>query len=578
MRSLSLLPPALLVLAGGIVLAPGTRTNGARTKAAAPLLRGKAVGGATVAVPVPGARLTVVALTSGTCPLTLRYGPTLARLERAYAKKGVRFVFVNPEPDARAGEGAAARKRLGLSGPVVHDAAWAQKLGAKTTAETFVIDAAGTVRYRGAVDDQYTIGASLPAPRHRYLGDALEALLAGKAPKVTKTDAPGCLLALAPPAAPVVPVYHGDVERVVQANCLTCHREGGSAPFALDSYAAVKARAPMIQYAVERGIMPPWTAKPGSGPWRNDRTLSAGDRAKLTTWAEKGTPKGDPKRATKAPKFVPGWTIGTPDAVFALPQAVAIPAEGTMPYENVDVPTGLTEEKWVRAIEIVPGDRRVVHHVLVFALRPGQGRRGDGGEGLGGFFGGYVPGNSAMVYADGIAKRLPKGTVLRFQIHYTPNGTATTDRTKIGVIYAPKPEHEVQTLGLHNLHFAIPPRTKDYSVQAEVTTPFDARILSFLPHMHLRGQAARYEVIHPDATREPLLEVPRYDFNWQINYIYREPRTLHAGDRLVYTAWYDNTEGNRANPDPDKTVHWGEQTFDEMMLGYVEFIRPGATP
>ena len=582
MRPLTTLTLGAAALAAGLLFAASARQGAVPVKAVGrtiPTLRGQSVAGGAVAIPVAGARFTVVALTSTTCPLCLKYGPTLAKLEDAYAAKGVRFVFVNPETDANVAETRAAAKRLGLNGPQVASPAWARTLGARTTTETFVLDAKGGVRYRGAVDDQHSLGASLPAPRKRYLALALDALLAGKAPAVAATSAPGCLLALPAPAAKAV-AYYGGVERIVQENCLPCHREGGVAPFRLDSYESTKARAPMMRYVVEKGIMPPWHAKKGSGPWRNDRTLSAEDRQALLTWADRGTPKGDPKLATKAPEFVPGWTIGRPDAVFELPTPVAVRADGTMPYKNVDVPTNLLEDKWVRSIEIVPGDRRAVHHVLVFAREPGakRGRFQELSEGLGGFFGGYVPGNSAMAYAPGIAKRLPKGSVLRFQIHYTPYGTATTDRTKIGLIYADRPEHEVQTIGLANLFFQIPPKTKDYGVQAEVTSPWNAEIISFLPHMHLRGQAARYEVVHADGSSEPLLEVPRYDFNWQTNYVYREPKSIRAGDKLVYTAWYDNTEGNRANPDPTRAVHWGEQTFDEMMLGYVEFIVPGQSP
>lgn len=588
MKPLTSLTLAGTLLSAGVIVAAGSRQSAAPADRGAGIgrtvgtLRAKAVTGAATTVPVAGAKFTVVALTSTTCPLCLRYGPTLARLEDAYAKKGVQFVFVNPESDANGAEVKATIKRLGLNGSYVTDPAWARKLGAKTTTETFVLDAKGQVRYRGAVNDQYSIGAALPKPRHNYLVGAIDALLAGKAPPVASTPAPGCLLALSEPIV-AVPAYHGNVEAIVQKNCLSCHREGGVAPFKLDSYAAVKARAPMIKYVVETGIMPPWHAAKGSGPWRNDRTLSEADRNALMTWADKGTPKGDPKRATAPPQFVPGWTIGKPDAVLSLPKPIAIPADGVMPYENVDVPTDFAEDRWVRKIEIVPSDRRVVHHVLVFVRQSGPRKGGrlarlaEATEGLGGFFGGYVPGNSAMVYADGIAKRLPKGAVLRFQIHYTPNGTATTDRTKIGLVFAPKPEHEVRTIGLVNLRFAIPPNAPNHEVTAQITTPSDAEILSFLPHMHLRGKAARYERIAGDGTRSTMLDVPKYDFNWQLNYIYKEPLRINAGDKIVYTAWYDNSEGNRANPDPSKTVHWGEQTFNEMMLGYIEYIVSGQT-
>ncbi len=538
MKPLFPLALASTLLGAGLLAGAGSLSKGEGVRGRV-ALRGRGVAGGPVVAPVPGARLTVVALTSTTCPLCLRYGPTLARLEDAYAAKGVRFVFVDPEPDATAAGGRAAVARLGLGGPYVLSPEWARALGARTTTETFVLDAAGRTLYRGAVDDQHAIGASLPRPRHRYLADALDAVLAGRRPRVAATPAPGCALALGPTAA-AVPAYYGRVEGVVQKNCLPCHREGGAAPFRLDSYGATKARAPMIREVVERGIMPPWhaakgAAAKGSGPWRNDRSLGDADRRALLDWAGGGTPKGDPKRAAAPPRFVPGWTIGRPDAVFAIPEALAVPAEGTMPYRNVEVATGFAEDRWVRRIEVLPSDRRVVHHVLVFVRKPGEG--GSPREGLDGFFGGYVPGNSAMAYGDGVAKRLPKGAVLRFQIHYTPNGTATTDRTRIGLVFAPRPEHEVFTLGLSNPFFSIPPNAADHEVRAEVASPFDAEILSFLPHMHLRGKAARYELARADGTRRTLLEVPRYDFNWQTNYVAATPIPVRRGERVVYTAW-----------------------------------------
>ncbi len=586
MKPLTSLALSGTLLSTGLIVGATSRGGAASAGPAGrsiSVLRGKAISGAAVSIPVAGAKFTVVALTSTTCPITLRYGPTLARLEDAYAAKGVRFIFVNPESDAKDADARAAIKRLGLNGPYVKAAAWAQKLGAKTTTETFVLDAKGGVRYRGAVDDQYAIGAALPKPRHRYLADALDALLAGKKPPVATTPAPGCLLALSVPAAPAVPVYHGEVEAIVQKNCLSCHREGGPAPFALDSFASVKARAPMIKYVVEKGIMPPWYAAKGAGPWRNDRTLSDADRKSLMTWAEKETPKGNPAKATAPPKFVRGWTIGKPDAVFSIPEPLAVPAEGTMPYRIVDVPTGFTEDRWVKGIEVVPGDRRVVHHVLVFVRQPGvaktrQERLADATEGLNGFFGGYVPGNSGLEYPAGMAKRIPKGSILRFQIHYTPNGTATTDQTKIGLVFSGTPEHEVHTTALRNLRFSIPPKADNHAVTAEIKAPWNAEILSFLPHMHVRGKAARYEIVRADGTRSTLLDVPRYDFNWQLNYVYKKPMSVKAGDQLIYTAWYDNSEKNPANPDPNRNVGWGEQTYDEMHLGYLEFIIPGQKP
>jgi thiol-disulfide isomerase/thioredoxin len=540
--------------------------------------------GEAVAAPVDGAPATVIALSSITCPLCQKYGPSLAAIEDDYQARGVRFIFLNPMTSESAGEMAQLVKTLGLDGAYVHDprGVWTTALQAKTTTETFVLNAKGQLVYRGAIDDQYAIGAALPAPKNRWLADALDAALEGRLPKVASTSAPGCLLnGGAETGANAVPTFHADIQPIIQKSCLPCHRSEGVAPFSLDGYEAVKSRAKMLDFVIEAGIMPPWFAEKGSGPWRNDMSLPEGDHEKLKAWIESGMPKGDPNRAPAPIKFESGWTIGRPDAVFSLPEPVKIEASGVMPYVNINVPTGFTEDKWVERIEVVPGDRRAVHHVLVFVRTPADAPDSEAGDlraELSGFFGVYVPGNSSLIYPDGLAKRIPKGAILRFQIHYTPYGQASQDQTKIGLVFAENPPRsEVQTASLANLFFSIPPGAQSHPVEAQIRVPRDVQILSFLPHMHVRGSAARYELQNPQGS-QVLLNVPRYDFNWQLNYVLAKPLDVRAGETIKFTAWYDNSDQNPANPDPSKTVRWGPQTFNEMHLGYVEYIVPGLAP
>jgi hypothetical protein len=252
-----------------------------------------------------------------------------------------------------------------------------------------------------------------------------------------------------------------------------------------------------------------------------------------------------------------------------------------MPYQNVVVETHLEKEQWVQAIEVRPGNPGVVHHVLVFIQGTDEedGPRDDGADERSGYWGIYVPGNSTLVYPEGYAKRIPKGARLRFQMHYTPNGTATEDSTRIGLVFAKEePKHEVRVAGVVNAGFRIPPGADNHQVVASIkSVPTDIQILAFLPHMHLRGKAARYDLISGGDTRT-MLDIPRYDFNWQLLYRYAEPVSVKAGDTLRFTAWYDNSSGNPANPDPNKEVKWGPQTQDEMHLGYVEYIVPGSKP
>jgi len=551
-------------------------------------LGGVDLSGYKVTVPWNGAKATIIALSSTTCPLCQKYGPTLAALEDSYSKKGVKFVFVNPSTTESAGEMSQLIKQLGLNGPYVHDpkGTWTQKLGAKTTTETFVLDKNGKLLYRGAVDDQYAIGAALPKPKNRYLANALDAVLAGKPVKVSATSAPGCLLNGESVAMnEAIPTFHGKIQHIVQRSCMPCHRPGGVAPFSLDGYEAVKSRAKMLEFVVDEGIMPPWFAKQG-GPWRNDMSLPDADKAALKAWIAGGTPKGDPKDAPVPNSYVSGWTIGKPDATFQLPEPVTIKESGVMPYANINVPTNFTEDKWVEKIEVLPGDKRAVHHILVFVRTAESANQGrlqrvadpDAREELGGFFGIYVPGNSALTYPKGLAKRIPKGAVLRFQIHYTPYGKASTDQSKIGFVFAKEPpKSEVHTASVANLRFAIPPGDPNYQVDAQLRVPTDVQLLSFLPHMHVRAKAAKYELTAGGKTTA-LLDVPRYDFNWQLNYVLQFPISVKAGDTLKFTAWYDNSDKNPANPDPTKTVRWGSQTFDEMHLGYIEYITPGEKP
>ena len=436
-----------------------------------------------------------------------------------------------------------------------------------------MLDAARTVLYRGAIDDQYGLGYSRDEPRQRYLAAALNDVLAGRALSVAATTAPGCELAIdrKPSLTPLT--YHARVERIVQNNCVECHRKDGVAPFGLTTYEEVVAQKGMIRKVVDRGTMPPWFAaaapKGRHSPWANDRSLPDADKADLLAWLGGDLKKGDPADAPLARTYETGWQIGKPDVVYQLPRPIPVKAQGTMPYQIVTVATELDEDRWVKGLEVRPTAREVVHHVLVFAVPKGAPR------GIGeaqGFFAAYVPGSTGVVYQDGMAKKLPKGTTLVFQLHYTPNGTVTTDQTRLGLVWAKEPpKREVRVTSAANRWFQIPPGAVNYQLVAVRSLPEGAKITAFFPHAHLRGKAARYEFRLADGTRKQLLDVPHYDFNWQLAYRFAEPVAVPPGGTLVYTAWYDNSDKNPANPDPTKAVKWGQQTTDEMHLGYVEY-------
>lgn len=541
---------------------------------------------------------TVIAFTSTSCPITKRYAPSLAALEKEMAARGVQFIYVNPietDPDADIAE---ARRTHGFKAPYARDPGGRIQvaLGARSTAEVFVLDAARTLVYRGAIDDQYGLGYSKNEPRQRYLVDAIDALAAARVPEIRATTAPGCALELRDESAvaksPVT--YHNRVSRIVQDNCAGCHHAGGIAPFSLETPADLASHAGMIRKVVDNGTMPPWFADPSvdtgtnavvATRWSNDRRLNPDDKKALLDWLAGDRAPGNPADAPIARAYPKDWEIGKPEAVFEIPQPIEVKATGRMPYQEVTVETGFAEDRWVQELEVRPTAREVVHHVLVFVdppdprgtNAPARRRRGEGG--VGNFFAVYVPGNNVLRYPEGLAKHLPAGASLRFQIHYTPKGTATRDQTRLGLKFARKtPEHEVRVAAIAPLQLVIPAGAANHEVRAALPVPFNARVLSFMPHMHLRGKAYRYELEDSQGRRSMLLDVPHYDFNWQLQYQLAEPLEVSAGSRLHGTAWFDNSAGNPANPDPGRDVKWGIQTEDEMALGYLEFIVPGIPP
>jgi len=530
-------------------------------------------------------RLTVFCLTSTSCPLSRKYLPTLADLAQQ-TPSGVQFILVNPiATDTQADMVVAAATVPGAR--YVHDpeGQLVRQLGATSTTDAVVVDAQRTVAYHGAVDDQYGFGYARDQPQRTYLADAIQALLAGKQPTVEATTAPGCELDFnAKQIGDTTVTYHGRISRIIQRHCLECHREGGLGPFPLGTYADVAAHAGMIETVIEKKTMPPWfaaapgqtdTAKPQPLIWENDRSLSAHDRDELLAWLRGGQPRGDEADAPAPVVFPDSWQIGTPDAVWEFAEAIPIKATGVMPYQYVTVDTGLMESKWVQAIEIQAGNPEVVHHVIITVRQPDSTPADPRAEEEDGLWGGYVPGQAVWQYPEGYARYLPKGAQLVFQMHYTPNGMATTDRTRVGVIYAKEPpHHEVRVKGIANHRIQIPPGAAHHREEASLQLPVDATLLGFLPHLHLRGAACRYDVIDQQGKTETLLDIPRYDFNWQLLYRYAEPKALHAGDTIRFTAWFDNSDQNPANPDPTQTVRWGPQTFDEMLLGYVEYFLP----
>ena len=409
-------------------------------------------------------------------------------------------------------------------------------------------------------------------------------MLDGRRVNPAATTAPGCELdnSKAEAAASTPVTYHNRISRIMQNNCVECHREGGVGPFTLTSIDDVVAHAGMIRKVVERGTMPPWFAKHEEGkpsPWSNDRSLPTQDETDLLAWLNSDREIGDAKDAPLSRSFADGWVIGKPDAIYQIEEPIAVQASGFMKYKHAIVETNTTEDKWMVAAEVRPTAAEVVHHVLVFAIPPGVERQDLKLDETAGFFAAYVPGSNKVIYPEGHAKLLPKGSRLYFQIHYTPNGVATEDQMRVGVIFTDKPpRHEVRTFGVANTNIRIPANDGNHKETAQIRLPKDVTLLSFMPHMHVRGKAFRYEVEKPGEATEEILDVPYYDFNWQLPYQLVKPMELPKDSLLKVTAWFDNSDKNPANPDPTRTVPWGPQTYDEMMIGYIEYVVPVGTP
>jgi mono/diheme cytochrome c family protein len=366
--------------------------------------------------------------------------------------------------------------------------------------------------------------------------------------------------------------FSKEVAPIIYKNCAGCHRPGEVAPMSLLTYKDARPWARSIKEKVASGAMPPWHADPRYGEFSNDRRLSKKDIETIVAWVEGGAKEGDRKDLPPMPRFSDGWHIGTPDVVLTMNQEFNVPAEGTINYKYFLIPTGFKEDRWIQAAEIHPGNRSVVHHVIAFIIEPTGAGHGLSGrtrfEGLAG----YAPGEVATILPDGVGRLIKAGSFVVLQMHYTANGTAQKDRTSVGLVFSRKPVQKVSMGGAAiNRWFTIPAGDGNYEVKATYRFKEDSHIISLLPHMHLRGKDFTYTLVYPDGRSKVILSVPRYDFNWQTRYDLKEPLAAPRGSRLDCVAHYDNSPANKWNPDPTKSVRWGQQTWDEMMIGFVGF-------
>ncbi|MGD9723148.1 MAG: redoxin domain-containing protein [Pirellulales bacterium] len=513
------------------------------------------------------------------CPLARLYAPRLAQMARDYAAKEVAFLGVDANVQDTPTELVAFANMYQMEFPLLIDAgnALADKLGATRTPEVFLLDAQGVVRYHGRIDDQYVVGATHEKAQHRDLATAIDELVAGQPVATPSTKFTGCLISKVRKIEPHGEItYSGNVAAIINRHCVECHREGELAPFPLATYDDVAPWADTIREVVSQHRMPPWFADPAFGKFTNDCSMSADDTQTLLAWIDNGCPQGNPADVPPAPEFYTGWRMGEPDLVYEMEKPYTVPAEGTVEYQYFTVGPKLEKDLWVSIAECRPGNARVVHHVVLFAVPPGEKlAKLEEAQGRGQMIGVYAPGMNPWRYPAGTAMKIVAGSTLVIQMHYTPNGFEQSDKSMVALklLEPDDVKQEVRYGMVVNPSFEIPPHAENHVAEARKLFLKDSYVLNLFPHMHYRGKSFKFEAEFPDGRREVLLNVPHYDFNWQLRYDLAKPVFMPKGSRLVCTAVWDNSDANPLNPDPSQTVRFGLQSWEEMMVGYYTTIR-----
>jgi len=513
----------------------------------------------------------VVVFVGTDCPVSKLYGSRLAQLSKDYADKNVQFIAIDSNRQDSLEDITHFARTHKIEFPILKDAGnqVADKFGAERMSEAFVLDRDRVMRYRGRIDDQFGVGYARGQTSANYLTSALDELLAGKAVSKPAVDAVGCIIGRVKRDAPTGDVtYTKSIAPILNEHCVRCHRPGEVAPFSLTSYEETVGWADTMLEVIRDERMPPWHANPAHGKFSNDARLPDAAKQTIETWIKNGLPEGDAKDLPPARTFANGWQIPKPDLVVEMPKAYDVPPRGIVPYQHFEVGHTFEKETWVRAAEVRPGNRPVVHHLILFYILPSQARpRGE--DALSNAIATFAPGMPAMDLPDGYAMRVPAGSRLVLQAHYTPNGSPQTDRSVAGLVFVDPSEvkHELTIKAAMNFRFRIPPGDNNYRVETTYRVREDSLLFSLMPHMHYRGKSFRFTARYPDGREEILLDVPRYDFNWQNVYKLAEPKRLPAATEVQLVAQYDNSAENLLNPDPTKPVMWGDQTWEEMMIG-----------
>lgn len=509
------------------------------------------------------------------CPVSNLYVPTLIEIEKSCRDKKVQFLAVYPNEAEDLDQVAAHSYDRDLPFLTVKD--FGQRLAASVgitrVPGVAVLDSELNLRYRGRVDDRYGASIRKPKATRDDLREAIDEVVAGKKVAVAETEADGCLISKdykLPVKKDVT--FAKDVAPILQKRCQVCHRPDQNAPFSLLTYDDAVKHANMIREVTTQRRMPPWHADPRFGHFSNDRRLTRDELGIIASWVESGKPRGDDKDMPRAIDWPTGWVHGKPDLILQMPEEYEVRADGVLPYQNWIIDPDFKEDRWVKIAEAKPGVPAVVHHIVAYIQKSGSNNP-IGADGSLAILVGWAPGDLGLVTPADTALRIPKGSKLRLEMHYTPIGKVVKDRSSIGITFAKEPpKFEMFINEFTNMTFDIPPNHPHYKAEATFRLRADARIIGFAPHMHWRGKDYFYEVIYPDGKKQTLLSVPRWDFNWQMVYRFQEPLKLPKGARLHSIAHWDNSTNNPYNPDPSKPVRFGLQTWEEMMVGFVAYV------
>ena len=520
-------------------------------------------------------RAYVFAFTTTQCPLVKRSIPKLIDLDKRFGPSDVQFVAINVGPEDTIGDMAAQAIDLDAPFPFVKDTdlSCMRALGVQRTPEVVVLNAERILVYRGRIDDQLRLGGARPEPTRRDIENALNELLDGRPVSISQTPVDGCLITTPEPvrADQPAPAFYKDVVPILNRKCISCHRDDAGAPFALTSFADATAHAEMIAEVINDRRMPPWYANPKHGTFQNDPSLSKAERDTIVHWVKSGRAEGDPKDAPPAPEFPKTkWRIGEPDLIVTTKEEHTIPATGYVPYVNVLLPYMFLRDTWVEAVEIRPENAAVVHHCnMAYVTSKGAGNHT--------FITGHVPGGLPMelgTYENGVAYKIPQWSTLGLQIHYVTTGKEERCRISVAFRYPRRNvDKQLRHFVVDPQDFQIEPGNGAYPVRASTTLPDDVTLLGLFSHMHLRGKDMTFYAQAPGQTRETLLQIPNYNFEWQLGYKFAAgEKHLTKGTVIEVVAHYDNSAFNAYNPDAKRTVPYGAQTYDEMFNGYGFYV------